>query len=364
LNTRLGAALSVLIAVLLAAAFLVSTQPGGPVSSTSATITSSSTATQLTTSVVTGGSYVNSPENLQLRLSVNAFSTGGSGGGVTIQMLASEYNTLATSNNVTKSTEWSLDGLSLGACGTGVYPFGVALYEGSYTAENASNAQPLQIYPVVACPMLIRYITGYLFQPMSDLAVVLPGGPGAAAPMSANVTATAEYAGGAALSSSSKPLGPGTYTAAAGDEWGSVELVHFTISAGGTTSSATSGSSTSSTTTGTGPMGMLDANFSIGPIAPVCRANMTIGSAPSLYSSTEAVVTPQPSGEAATLPISWLSNGCSVSGSLETSLAPGTYSLTLSSCQWMGCSSALPKSFVVVAGKTTSISVSIDTGIR
>jgi hypothetical protein len=86
-----------------------------------------------------------------------------------------------------------------------------------------------------------------------------------------------------------------------------------------------------------------------------------------LYSSIGAVVTPQPSGQALTLPILWLSNGCSVTGTLNTSLAPGTYTLNLTSCQWMGCSSpgsALPKTFVVIAGQTTTINVSIDTGIR
>jgi hypothetical protein len=94
---------------------------------------------------------------------------------------------------------------------------------------------------------------------------------------------------------------------------------------------------------------------------------MTIQSAPSLYSSIGAVVTPQPSGQALTLPILWLSNGCSVTGTLNASLAPGTYTLNLTSCQWMGCSSpgsALPKTFVVIAGQTTTINVSIDTGIR
>jgi hypothetical protein len=345
LNARLVIALSVVVIVLIAAAFLVNMQQGA----TTSTESRSST-------ISTGGSYVNSPQNLQLRLTVNASSTGSSAGGVTVNILASEYNTLATANNVSKAQRWGLTGLSLGACGTEAYPFGVALYRGSYTAESASSAQPLQIYPVVACPMLIRYITGYLFQPMSDLAVVLPSGPNATAtPMSANVTATAEYNSSAAHSSSSTSLGPGTYTAAAGDEWGSVVLVHFTIGSGG---------STSSTVTGTGATGTLEANFSIGPTAPVCRANSTITVSPPLYSSIEAVVTSQPSGQAVTLPISWLSNGCSVSGSLKASLAPGTYSLNLSSCQLMGCSSALPKSFVVVEGQTTSVNISIDTGIR
>ncbi len=127
---------------------------------------------------------------------------------MTVQIAADEYNTLATANNVSAAAQWGLNGLSLGSCGTDAYPFGVALYRGSYTAGNVSAATPLQIYPIIACPMLIRLVTGYLFQPTSDLAVILPGGPNATAtPMSANVTATAEYASGASLSST--PLGPG-----------------------------------------------------------------------------------------------------------------------------------------------------------
>jgi hypothetical protein len=314
---------------------------------------STSTESQSSTSVGTGGSYVNAPQNLQLRLSVNASSTGGSHGNMTVSIMVDEYNTLATANNVSKSTQWGLDGLSLGACGTQIYPFGVALYSGTYTAANVSKAEPLQVHPVVPCPMLIRLITAYLFQPTSDLAVVLPSGPNATAtPMSANVTATAVYAVGPP-SSSSSPLGPGTYTVAAGDEWGSVVVTHFTV-----------GTGASPTSTGTSLMGTLEANFSVGPTQPVCSANATVGPAPSSYSSIEAVVSQSPSGQATNLPIAWTSSGCGVSGTVEASLAPGSYSLSLSSCTFMGCASALPKSFVIVAGQSTTIDVSIDTGIR
>lgn len=355
MNPRLGVALSVVVIALLAGGFLVVMQKGANTSSSSTTTTGS----QSSTTVATGGSYVNSPQSLQLRLSVNASSTGGP---TTFRIMVDESNTLSTANNVTVGRAWPVASLSLGACGTEAYPFGVALYRGSYTAENVSKAQRLQIYPPVACPALIRYVTGYLFRPTSDLAVVLPSGPNAnATRMSANVTATGEYPVGFGAAYTSTPLGPGTYTVAAGDEWGSLVLVHVTVGGAGTTAST---STTTSTGAGTGPTGTLQANFDIGPIAPVCRANMTIGSAPTLYSSIEGVVTPQPSGQALTLPISWLSNGCSVTGSLKASLAPGTYSMALSSCQFMGCSSALPKSFVIVAGQITTIDVPIDTGIR
>jgi len=65
---------------------------------------------------------------------------------------------------------------------------------------------------------------------MSDLAVILPSGPNATATqMSGVVNATSEYPNTPVSLNSHTPLGPGTYTAAAGDEWGSITLVHFTI---------------------------------------------------------------------------------------------------------------------------------------
>jgi len=337
LKSTLVFAAAVVVATLVAGTFLLTTQPGA-----------TSTTSVSSTSVQTSGSYTSASQSLELRLSVNASSTGGPDGNVTVSIAVDEYNTLAAANNVSKATDWGLQGLALGSCDAQTYPFGAALYTGTYTAGNVSQATPLQIFPRVPCPLFIRLITGYLFQPASDLAVVLPSGPNATATrMSANVTARAVYA-----SPSPTPLGPGTYTVAAGDEWGSLVLAHFTIGAGA-----------SSTTVGEPLTGTLDANFSIGPTRPLCTANSTVGPAPSSYSSIEAVVTPSPSGQASTLPVVWTSNGCEVYGSLQASLAPGAYSLNLSSCNFLGCVSALPRSFLVVAGQSASLDVQIETGI-
>lgn len=176
-----------------------------------------------------GGRNLAGPaDGLQLQLSVNASATNPDNN-VAVSISVDEYNTLATTNDVSAMTDWGLDGLSLGSCGDGVYPFGVALYSGTYTIGNVSEATPLHIFPIVPCPMFVRLVTGYKFQPTSDLAVVLPGDTNATATqMSANIQASAVY-GNAAPLSSSTALGPGIYTAAAGDEWGSVVLVHFTI---------------------------------------------------------------------------------------------------------------------------------------
>ena len=367
MNSTLAFSVAVVVAVLIAGTFLLTTEQGATTStvsqSTSSSLQTSTTSTVSQTassSVQTSGTYTNSSQGLELRLSVNASPTGGSGNNAIVSIMASEYNTLATANNVSKAADWGLQGLSLGACGTTVYPFGVALYSGTYTDGNVSQATPLQIHPLVACPLMIRLVTGYLFQPASDLAVVLPSDPNATAtPMWANVTATAVYGMGNGASTTS-PLAPGAYTVAAGDEWGSVVVVHFTVVAGGSTSSISS----SSTSAAAGSTGTLEANFSVGPTQPVCSVNATKGPAPSSYSSIEAVVTPSGAAQAATFQIAWTSTGCEVLGSLQASLAPGSYTLSLSSCPWMGCSSALPRSFAIVAGQSTSVYVSIDTGIR
>jgi len=342
LNARNLVAAAAVIVILVVGAYYLGSQLG--------TTSSGRTTTTVVTSTMTGGNF-GSPNGLQLQLTADAASTGPSGS-VTLQIRVSEYNTLATENNVTKGNSWSLNGLSLGECGTTVYPFGVSVYRGNYNGDNASSAKPLQIYPAVACSMLIRYITGYLFQPSSSLAVILPGGLSAIpTPMSANVTANAEYFGGFS-SSSSAPLAPGTYTLAAGDEWGSMVFVHVRVGVSATTAS------------GTGNRGTLMAALGIGPTQPVCSVNATTGPASSQYSSIQAVITSQSSGQTTTLPVPWVSNGCSVSASLQASLAPGSYSLNLSSCQFVGCSRSLPRSFVIATGQTTSIAVSIDTGIR
>ena len=221
MNSRLVVDVTVLAVVVIAAAFLVNLQQGA----------TTSTGTQTTTSIST---EVGGPQNLRLELSVNASSAGGSGGNETVSILVDAYNTLASANNVSTASHWALDRLSLGSCGYGVYPFGVAMYLGVYTAGNVSGGQPLRIYPFVPCPLFIRLVTGYLFQPTSDLAVLLPGGTNASAtPVAANLTATAEYSVGAAPSSAPSPIGPGTYTVVAGDEWGSLVFVHFTVGAGG-----------------------------------------------------------------------------------------------------------------------------------
>ena len=168
----------------------------------------------------------NSTDGLRLVLSINATSLTQ---GQRLLITATELNTLSAPNNVSKAQSWGVDGLRIGACYSSIYPFGVAVYQGRYTQANVSEAKPVQIFPLVPCPMLIRLVTGYLFQANSDMAQVLPG-TGAALPMEANVTVSGNYSPGFAYPSTAPaPLLPGTYTVAAGDEWGALAFLYFQV---------------------------------------------------------------------------------------------------------------------------------------
>lgn len=336
-----GVAVATVVVIVAVATTALFYLPGGPgATSSSTTNTSSSTA-------------AGSAKGLQLRLSLSATSLAEWG---TLGISVSEFNTQTTPNNVTKAQDWAVTGLSLGPCATegySIYPFGVAVYKGAYTGSNISEASPLNIYPTVACPMLIRLVTGYLFQPLNDSAVILPSNGASPTPMRRAVAVNGTYAvARVPLESSLQPLGPGVYTVAAGDEWGALVTLQFTV-----------GGSQYSSTTSSLANGVLSALVTIGPITPVCSSNATTGPAPSSYSSIEAVVTQQ-RGSNLTIPVNWTSDGCAVSGRFQAFLAPGSYELSLSPCTFMGCTSSLPKSFTVNPGGQTTISVSVDTGIR
>ncbi len=190
------------------------TQAGYP---TVETTTQPATTTSTTTSV-------QSTDGLQLQVAVNATSLTP---GENLQISVDEYNTLTTVNSVSSGKNWGVSGLSLGACSnTYVQPFGVALYQGHFTAENISQATPLEIYARVPCPNYIRLITGYDFLPDSTNAALMPGGDvSSPTSMAANVIVGGTYTQVTQLT----PLVSGDYTVVAGDEWGALEFLYINV---------------------------------------------------------------------------------------------------------------------------------------
>ena len=51
-------------------------------------------------------------------------------------------------------------------------------------------------------------------------------------------------------------------------------------------------------------------------------------------------------------------------GYFTAQVRPGTYSLTMSNCTFLGCSRVLPMTVTVKKGETTTFQIKIDTGIR
>ena len=174
------------------------------------------------TSPLPSGVAATGNNGLQLQLSLNATQiTSGQSIGIGVSVL----NTLPTTNNVSASTLTPFD-VRLGSCPNQNYPFGVAVFQGRYFAGNVSQGTPLQIFPNAPCPLFIRFISGYVFQPNSNLAVILPGGNGSASPMSNSVTVGGTYTG----YSQTTALAPGLYTVAAADEWGVSVFLYVQVS--------------------------------------------------------------------------------------------------------------------------------------
>jgi hypothetical protein len=197
------------------------TAPLEPVSVTCATLFVPSGKTSVSILAFQMSCPSGNSDALRLQMSISSNETTM---GQTIQVNVSEFNTLASQNNISTSEGYQVP-VALSACpNTNFQPFGIALYRGHYTAQNVSLGAQLQIFPPTACPLYERYISGYVFEPNSDIATILPGS--GLTPMSASldiVNGTAVGEGQGTL------LDPGSYTVVAADEWGNMVFLYFQV---------------------------------------------------------------------------------------------------------------------------------------
>ena len=178
------------------------------------------TTTATTSSAASAGST--GANGLLLGFSVNVTSISqGQHFGMTI----SEFNTLSRTNNVSEASAWVVQG-STQACPDGFYPFGVSVFQGHYAENNVTMVTPLQIFPITPCPMFVRLITGYVFQPLSLNASVLPGSSNQTTAMQALVTVGTNYTG---FPGQGQPLPAGAYTLVASDEWGNLAFLYVSV---------------------------------------------------------------------------------------------------------------------------------------
>lgn len=163
----------------------------------------------------------NSQDGLKLMVNMNATEIIP---GQSVEVNLTEFNSLPSVNNVSASGEWAVP-VALGPCENEFsQPFGIAVYAGYVDDQNVSQGQRVDIFPMVACPMYIRLVTGYEFQPQSNLAVILPGFPATPSPLVGSVVVSMSYSPQAGF------LTPGTYTVVAADEWGALAFLYFQVS--------------------------------------------------------------------------------------------------------------------------------------
>ena len=166
---------------------------------------------------------------LSLRLSNATFSPGQS-----VSVNITESNTENITNTVASESHFPLSGMALGPCGTMNYPFGISLFQGYYDQGNLSllaNQSSLELYQpgVYACPAMF-VVNGYSFQPQSDNASLGTTSTGAISiPMTDAVNTNGSWTG-RTMGSTFHEFQPGVFTVVAGDEWGDVAIVHFTVS--------------------------------------------------------------------------------------------------------------------------------------
>lgn len=176
--------------------------------------------------ILTGEIAPNSNLGLQLSLTISS-STYAPGQMVPINI--TETNTLSTVNKVSSQRNWPVSGLTLGPCGSLNYPFGIEIFPGYYDQSNISQASNQSVLPfykpgLYPCPAILIF-SSYSFQPLSDVANVSFG--------SMNLTTVVETNGswtGSMSSSAFQTFNPGVYTIVAGDEWGDLAIVHFSVS--------------------------------------------------------------------------------------------------------------------------------------
>jgi hypothetical protein len=128
-----------------------------------------------------------------------------------------------------------MSGLSVGSCGTESYPFGVSVFQGSYTVANLSSATPLELNDpntqVIGCMPPVSNVTAYDFKSSSDIATL----DGDAINGSTTFEMSAEVIGGINWvgnppNAVQQYFEPGVYTVVGGDEWGNMVILHFTVS--------------------------------------------------------------------------------------------------------------------------------------
>ncbi|MDG7043221.1 MAG: hypothetical protein JRM98_03795 [Nitrososphaerota archaeon] len=177
------------------------------------------------------GSSVGLPDGLQMYLNISPdrFVVGGS---ITIDI--SIVNPATHNVTIAAAQDWPISGASLGACNTFNYPMGIAIYSGHYMASNITMAgEPLLLYALVPCPMVILYVKSYVFAPYGSPTTQWSDSNGTFYVGSYEIHYASQLSGFWAVppsgASQFRSFPAGNYTVVGADEWGQMAISHFTV---------------------------------------------------------------------------------------------------------------------------------------
>ena len=154
--------------------------------------------------------------------------------GQNVSIIIDETNTLTAVNNIPVSDSWPYGHLQKAPCDY-TSPFGITAFQGDYSSSNFSTGTPLTLYDPHAAWLCttINPITSYSFQPSTDWAKIVenPANPITGPQQMRYQLTLPGYWPDNDYNSDSKLTGfaLGVYTIVAGDEWGNLVVLHFTV---------------------------------------------------------------------------------------------------------------------------------------
>ena len=196
-------------------------------------LTTTVTQVMMTTSTLQLTTQLRFPQ-LILQLNVTTIMSGQA-----ISINISEYDPFLSFLNVTASTQFLQDNnFTLGPCGSFDLPFGIAVFQGYFTAMNFSSGKSLNIYSSyeTECPAY-QSPDYYMFLPSSYNATPFHNETTFYGPpwitMIDSIETTGFWNSGFPNSTNQsehfQSFPSGVYTLVAGDDWQEVEVAHFTV---------------------------------------------------------------------------------------------------------------------------------------
>jgi hypothetical protein len=178
------------------------------------TVNPTAASTTTTASGRANSASISSISGLSLSLSLDSTTYKP---GQNVYITIEEHNTLNTNTTVPAANNWALNYLAMGGCGTNGGFVGIALFQGYYTANDKSFGEPLLFWNyniTTPCPTTTTPPNGIDFTPLDQKYADLD---------------LKGYWTGNSRSAVFTNFEPGIYTVVAGDEWGALVFIHFTV---------------------------------------------------------------------------------------------------------------------------------------